>query len=112
MIGFVESEFQGEERGEAHSVLAGYISGLPDNRIISYAPTSITASEETQDTFLPSIHPCMHTLHFLVNIDLGGDVIVASSGIIRPISSAPLASVFFTLRVDGVSQEMTTSHLH
>ena len=45
MIGFVESEYHGEERGEDHSVLAGYISGLPDNRIIAYTPTSITASE-------------------------------------------------------------------
>ena len=39
------SEYQGEERGEDHIVLAGYISGLPDNRIITYAPTAITASE-------------------------------------------------------------------
>ena len=45
MIGFVESEYQGEERGEDHNVSAGYISGLPDNRIISYTPTAITASE-------------------------------------------------------------------
>ena len=48
VIGFVESEFQGEERGEPHSVLAGYISGLPDNRIITYAPTSITAGEPSK----------------------------------------------------------------
>ena len=47
MIGFVVSEYQGEERGEAHNVLAGYISGLPDNRVITYAPTSVTASEYT-----------------------------------------------------------------
>ena len=39
------SEYQGEERIEDHDVLAGYISGLPDNRIISYTLTSITASE-------------------------------------------------------------------
>ena len=45
VIGFAESVYQGEERGEAHSVQAGYISGLPDNRIISLAPTSITAGE-------------------------------------------------------------------
>ena len=45
VIGFVESEYQGEERGEDHDVLAGYISGLPDNRMITYAPTAITASE-------------------------------------------------------------------
>ena len=45
VIGFVVSEYQGEERGEDHDVLAGYISGLPDNRIISYTPTAITASE-------------------------------------------------------------------
>ena len=45
VIGFVESEYHGEERGEDHSVLAGYISGLPDNRVISYTPTAITASE-------------------------------------------------------------------
>ena len=48
VIGFVESEFQGEERGEDHSVLAGYISGLPDNRVITYAPISITASEPSK----------------------------------------------------------------
>ena len=48
VIGYVESEFQGEERGEDHSVLAGYISGLPDNRIITYAPISITASEPSK----------------------------------------------------------------
>ena len=47
VIGFVESAYTGEERGEDHSVLAGYISGLPDNRVITYAPTSITASENT-----------------------------------------------------------------
>ena len=45
VIGFVESAYTGEERGEDHSVLAGYISGLPDNRVITYAITSITASE-------------------------------------------------------------------
>ena len=45
VIGFVVSEFQGEERGEDHDVLAGYISGLPDNRLITYTPTAITASE-------------------------------------------------------------------
>ena len=45
VIGFVESAYIGEERGEAHSVLAGYLSGIPDNRTITYVPTSITASK-------------------------------------------------------------------
>ena len=45
VIGFMEEHYTGEERGEDHNVLAGYLSGLPDNRVITYAPTSITASE-------------------------------------------------------------------
>ena len=52
VIGFVEIEFQGEERGEDHDVLAGYISGLPDNRIITYAPISVTASESSVNIYL------------------------------------------------------------
>ena len=63
VIGFVESEYQGEERGQDHDVLAGYISGLPDNRLISYTPTAITASElvriETH-SFCQSSKLCMY----------------------------------------------------
>ena len=37
--------------------------------------------------------------------DVGSDVIVANNRI-RPLASSPLVPVFFTLRVDGVSQEI------
>ena len=37
--------------------------------------------------------------------DVGSDVTV-SNNFIRPLPSAPLEPVFFTLRVDGVSQEI------
>ena len=45
VVGFVESVYIGEERREAHSVLAGYISGLPDIGVITYTLTALTASE-------------------------------------------------------------------
>ena len=37
--------------------------------------------------------------------DVGSDVTVENN-LIRPLASSPLVSVFFTLRVDGVSQEI------
>ena len=42
---------------------------------------------------------------FVLSADVGSDVTV-SNNLIRPLSSSPLVPVFFTLRVDGVSQEI------
>ena len=44
-------------------------------------------------------------LDVLIVPDLGSDVTVPST-VLRPTAGTPLASVFFALRVDGVSQEI------
>lgn len=58
VLGFSPSEFIGQERGEAHSVQAGYLSGRPDMGGLLTVELSVgTASE-----YLSSLPPSLPTI--------------------------------------------------
>ena len=75
MIGFAESAYIGEERGYTHSVLAGYLSGLPDNRVITYTSTSITASKKIIIAIIIIMHNQMRESQlFIICVTPRGDI--------------------------------------
>ncbi len=99
MFGFAQTEFIGAERGEDHTVQAGYLSGRPD---AAGPPIHLQLILGTASKFWFS--PSFSHLYISCIITAANDVSLTTTRI-RLFPNLLLEQVAFAFRVDSVAQE-------